>query len=209
MLSRSDEIIYPDRCEVIELASQRYIYPIFKNGSSSLTDHARHQNLKILINEQIKRAGTIDVVLRNPLERYLSGIKTFVHNTKRDNPALDVTTILYFAENYLFLNRHYAPQISWLIQLSRYTNKNTKLQLVGMDALTNYTPLNTIPPENMFFEDGLKDKLKNNIHNEMYLRLDNQLIALIGQTLTFDEILEYIQMQDPIAYSKLKCIALD
>ena len=209
MLSRSDEIIYPDRCEVIELASQRYIYPIFKNGSSSLTDHARHQNLKILINEQIKRAGTIDVVLRYPLERYLSGIKTFVHNTKRDNPALDVTTILYFAENYLFLNRHYAPQISWLIQLSRYTNKNTKLQLVGMDALTNYTPLNTIPPENMFFEDGLKDKLKNNIHNEMYLRLDNQLIALIGQTLTFDEILEYIQMQDPIAYSKLKCIALD
>jgi hypothetical protein len=37
MLSQLDHIIYPDRCEVYEIVpSQRYFYPIFKNGSSSI-----------------------------------------------------------------------------------------------------------------------------------------------------------------------------
>lgn len=207
MLSRLDEIIYPNRCEVLEIVpSQRYIYPIYKNGSSSITEYAKQQNYKIYFNEQLKRITTIDVVLRNPLERYLSGIKTFVHNTKRDNPGLDENTILFFAENYLFLNRHYAPQLSWIVNLSRYTD--AKLRLVGMESLLDYTPLSISPAENMFFTDELKEKLSNNIHNEMYLRLDNLLLNLIGQEVTFKEILEHLK-QDPVAYQKLKCIALD
>ena len=81
-------MIFPNRCEVIEIeASQRYIYPIFKNGSSSLIEHARQQNYKILINEQIKRAPIIDVTLRDPLPRYISGIQTFVHDIKKENPT--------------------------------------------------------------------------------------------------------------------------
>lgn len=206
MLSRLDDIIYPNRCEVIEIeASQRYIYPIFKNGSSSITEHAAQQKYKILLNEQIKRINTIDVVLREPTTRYVSGIKTFVHNIKRDNPALDLATILYFAENYLFLNRHYAPQLSWLVQLSRYTTADTRLKLVGMESLGNYTPLSISPPETV----AVDYEISSNIHNEMYIRLDNLLMNLIGQELTFKEILNYLRQQDPVAYQKLKCIALD
>jgi hypothetical protein len=208
MLNRLDDIIYPNRCEVIEIeASHRYIYPIFKNGSSSVTEYAQLQNYKILFNEQLKNIDTIDVVLRNPLERYLSGIKTFVHNTKRDNPQLDVNTILFFAENYLFLNRHYAPQLSWLINLNRYTD--AKLRLCGMRSLLDYTPLNVKLPENIYFNDDLKQRLSNNIHNEMYLRLDNLLLDLIGQEVTFKEVLAYIESKDKMAFQKLKCIALD
>lgn len=206
MLSRLDDIIYPNRCEVIEIeASQRYIYPIFKNGSSSITEHAAQQKYKILLNEQIKRINTIDVVLREPTARYVSGIKTFVHNIKRDNPALDLATILYFAENYLFLNRHYAPQLSWLVQLSRYTTADTRLKLVGMESLGNYTPLSISPLETV----AVDYEISSNIHNEMYIRLDNLLMNLIGQELTFKEILNYLKQQDPVAYQKLKCIALD
>ena len=208
MLSRLDDIIYPNRCEVIEIeASQRYIYPIFKNGSSSLIEHARQQNYKILINEQIKRAPIIDVILRDPLLRYISGVQTFVHDVKKENPKLDVDTILYFAENYLFLNRHYAPQLSWLINLSRYTD--AKLRLHNMDALSTFTPLTLKPHENIQFDQAVSDRLSNNIHNEMYLRLDNLLLQLIGQELTFKDILTYLKQQDPQAYQKLQCIALD
>lgn len=207
MLSRIDDILYPNRCEVIELASQRYFYPIYKNGSTSITEYARQQGFKSLLNQQLAKINSIEVVLRNPLERYLSGIKTFVHNTKRDNPQLDVNTILFFAENYLFLNRHYAPQLSWLINLNRYTN--AKLQLVGMESLSDYTPLNLSPPENMYFDSKVKERLSNNIHNEMYLRLDNLLLDLIGQELTFKEVLAYLESKDKIAFQKLKCIALD
>ena len=208
MLSRLDDIIYPNRCEVIEIeACQRYIYPIFKNGSSSLIEHARQQNYKILINEQIKRAPIIDVILRDPLLRYISGVQKFVHDVKKENPTLDVDTILYFAENYLFLNRHYAPQLSWLINLSRYAD--TKLRLHNMDALSTFTPLVWIPPKDIQFDQTVSDRLSNNIHNKMYLRLDNLLLQLIGQELTFKEILAYLKQQDPQAYQKLQCIALD
>ena len=208
MLSRLDDIIYPNRCEVIEIeASQRYIYPIFKNGSSSLLEHARQQNYKILMNEQIERAPIIDVILRDPLSRYISGTQTFVHDIKKENPTLDVDTILYFAENYLFLNRHYAPQLSWLINLSRYAD--AKLRLHSMEALSTFTPLTWTPPKDIQFDQTVLDRLSNNVHNEMYLRLDNLLLQLIGQELTLKEILAYLKQQDPQAYQKLSCIALD
>jgi hypothetical protein len=200
MLSRIDDIIFPDRCEVIEIeASQRYIYPIFKNGSSSLNEYAQAQKLKILFNEQIKKISDIDIILRNPLERFISGINTYVSNTKRDNPQLDVDTIIYFAETYLFLDRHYAPQFSWLINLTRYAEKNTKLHLYGMERLNEYTPLSINSTEIMLLSPDVIDRLKSNIHNEMYLRIDNLLLSLIGQALTFDEILKYLKEKDPKA----------
>jgi hypothetical protein len=143
MLSRLDDIIYPNRCEVIEIeASQRYIYPIFKNGSTSLTKYAQAQKLKILLNEQIRKLSDINIIIRNPQERFISGFNTYVYNTKQENPQLDLDTIIYFAETYLFLNRHYAPQFSWVVNLTRYAGKNTKLHLHGMESLKEFTPLN-------------------------------------------------------------------
>jgi len=210
MLSRLDDIIYPNRCEVIEIeASQRYIYPIYKNGSGSIKWYAVDKKYKSLLNEQLQKLQSIDVIIRDPLTRFISGVNTYVFNTKRDNPNLDINTILYFVENYLFLNRHYSPQLSWLINLSRYIDKNTKLNLYGMESLAEFTPLTIVPDEKKILDADVIQRLNTNIHNEIYLRLDKQLFNLIGQQLTFTEILKYIKVQDPIAYSKLKCIALD
>ena len=56
MLSHLDRIIFPDRCEVIEvIPSQRYVYPIFKNGRSSLYITAEKNNWRIRLNDQIKK----------------------------------------------------------------------------------------------------------------------------------------------------------
>jgi hypothetical protein len=200
MLSRLDDIIYPNRCEVIEIeASQRYIYPIFKNGSGSITEYAKIQKLKILINEQIRKLSDINVIIRNPQERFISGFNTYIYNTKQENPQLDLDTIIYFAETYLFLNRHYAPQFSWIINLTRYAGKNTKLHLYGMESLKEFTPLSINPTEIMLLSPDVIDRLKSNIHNEIYLRIDNLLLSLIGQALTFDEILKYLKEKDPKA----------
>jgi hypothetical protein len=209
MLSRLDEIIYPNRCEVLEIVpSQRYIYPIYKNGSSSITEYAQQQGYKTLLNQQISKLTTIDVVLRNPFDRYISGIKTFVYTTKANNTELDAPTILWFAENYLFLNRHYAPQLSWLINLNRFTK--AKLKFYGMGQLSQFTPLNVKPFEDVpLVDDIVIERLRGNIHNEMYQRLDTLLLELIGQEVTFQEVLEYLESKDKIAFQKLKCIALD
>lgn len=197
MLSRIDDIIFPDRCEVIEIeASQRYIYPIYKNGSSSLNEYAQAQKLKILFNEQITKLSDINIIIRNPQERFISGFNTYVYNTKQENPQLDLDTIIYFAETYLFLNRHYAPQFSWLVNLTRYTSKTTKLHLSGMNSLKEFTPLNTKPKETMLLSVEVIDRLNSNIHNEMYLRIDDLLLNLIGESMTFDEILKYLKEKD-------------
>jgi hypothetical protein len=210
MLSRIDDIIYPNRCEVIEIeASQRYIYPIFKNGSSSLMEYAKNQNCKILLNEQIKQISVIDVVLRDPMSRFLSGFNTYVYNTKQANPQLDVNTIIYFAENYLFLNRHYAPQLSWIINLSKYTNTLAVLHLHDMSILDKFTQLSIKPNETNMLSEEVVNRLKNNIHNEMYQRLDHLLLELVGKEITINEILAHLKAQDSIAYLKLSCIALD
>ena len=202
MLSRLDDIIYPNRCEVIEIeASQRYIYPIFKNGSTSLIEYAQAQKLKILFNEQIRKLSDINVIIRNPQERFISGFNTYVYNTKQENSQLDLDTIIYFAETYLFLNRHYAPQFSWLVNLTRYTSKTTKLSLSGMDRLKEFTPLNVKPKEIMLLSTEVIHRLNSSIHNEMYLRIDNLLLNLIGESMTFDEILKYLKEKDPKACS--------
>ena len=204
MLSRLDEIIYPNRCEVIEIVpSQRYIYPIFKNGSSSITENAKEKRYKVLFNEQLRRIDTIDIVLRDPQLRFVSGINTFVYNIKRDHPNLDEDTIIYFAETYLFLNRHYSPQMSWLVNLSRYIRNDTKLRFGGMESLYKYTPLSISPDEEKIFSPDVINRLQSNIHNDIYIRLDNCLVDLIGQQLTYTEVLEYIKNKDPHAHAKL------
>ncbi len=210
MLSRIDEIIFPNRCEVIEIpALQRFVYPIYKNGSSSLIEYARQQGYKTFFNEQIKRISIIDVIFRDPISRFLSGVNTYVYNIKQANPQLDVDTIIYFAENYLFLNRHYAPQLSWIINLSKYTNTMAVLQLHDMSILNKFTPLSIKPNETDMLSEEVISRLKNNIHNEMYQRLDYLLLELVGKEVTVNEILAHLKAQDPIAYSKLSCIALD
>lgn len=201
MLSRLDDVIYPNRCEVIEIeASQRYIYPIFKNASSSITEWARQQNYKILFNEQIKRAPTIDVVLRDPQKRFTSGVNTFVQNLLKDKPTLSTDTILYFVENYLFLNRHYAPQLSWLINLFRYTTKDTKFHIVGMDQVSNYTPLKIKPNETNTLDQNVIDRLQTNIHNQYYLKLELALMTLTGNTWTSKQIITHLMNREPQAF---------
>ena len=200
MLSRLDDIIYPNRCEVIEIEpSQRYIYPIFKNASSSINEWAKQQQYKILFNDQLKRIDVIDVILRNPEERFISGVNTFVWNLKRDQPSLDQETVLYFVENYLFLNRHYAPQLAWLLNLFRYID-GTKINLVSIDSVKEYTPLNIKPEEDKILSDEIVTRLNGNKFNEMYLRMDTRLLDLVGNTWTKMQIMTHLLNRDPQAY---------
>jgi hypothetical protein len=210
MLSRIDEIIYPNRCEVIEIEpSQRYIYPIYKNGSGSITEYANIQKYRYLFNEQIRNLNTIDIIIREPVSRFVSGVNTYVFNTLKEHPNLDLNTVVYFVENYLFLNRHYSPQLGWLLNLNRYTKKDVVVRVRGMASISDYTPVHIRPNEKQVLTDNQINHLKNNVHNQTYIQLDNLLLELVGQDLTFMEILEYIKNKNPTGYLKLKCVALD
>ncbi len=194
MLSHLDCIIFPDRCEVIEvIPSQRYVYPIFKNGQSSLKDQTHKSKWKIYLNNQIRKINNIDIFLRDPAQRFESGVSSFIQTTLRDNPDLDIHTVKWFAENYLHLDRHYAPQFSWIVNLARYTHPDCVLNFLSMDHIKTITEFHAKPFEQL----SVNTQLKN---NEMYQRIDQTLFECIGLSMTFGQLVAHVKHKDNCAY---------
>jgi hypothetical protein len=107
-----------------------FVLPVFKNGKSSIENYAKENNSTRLINEQCKRADCITVFLRNPKERFVSGVHSFIEFEKRKNKKLDYDTMLYAIENYEVVNEHFLPQYFWLKNLSNYFSGQLILKTV-------------------------------------------------------------------------------
>jgi hypothetical protein len=200
MLSHLDRVVFANRCEVIEIIpSQRYVYPIFKNGRSSLFTAATQNNWRIRINEQIQQLESIDVIIRNPEKRLPSGINTYIQTTLRDNPSLDPHTVEWFALNYAYLNNHYCPQFMWLINLSRFTSSDVELNFLSMKNIAKITTLHEDPGFGVASAELIK-KISSIQHTEMYQRIDQVLFDSIDQSMTFKQLWQHIQVTDPAAY---------
>jgi len=202
MLSYLDCIIFPDRCEVIEVVpSQRYVFPIFKNASSSLHFQAIESNWKIVLNQQIKKLDHIEIFLRDPEQRLISGFNTFVQHVMRDNPELDRNTVIWFGKNYLFLDRHYCPQFFWLVNLSRFLSPDTVLTFRHMNCVAEITPMHVIPEGIEPVTQDIVQQAMTMPNIQMYQRLEQLFYdQCLNQSLTFEEILKSLQRLDPVAY---------
>jgi hypothetical protein len=201
MLSHLDRIIFPDRCEVLEVVpSQRYVYVIFKNGHSSFHCYKMTNPCRIITNQQIQKLNNIDVIVRDPQDRLVSGINTFIQHTVRDNPDLDPPTVEWFALNYLSLNRHYASQFSWLLNLARYLDSNTTLNFLPMSAVGDITGFNRKPYGVQPSSKELINQINLLTHKEMYQRIDAVIFGCIGQSMTFTKLLQHIKTVDSPAY---------
>ena len=108
-----------------------FIFPIFKNGKSSIENYANENNSIWLINEQCKRAEYVTVFLRTPKERFVSGVHSFIEFEKRKNKNLDYDTMLYAIENYGVVNKHFLPQYFWLENLSNYFSGQLILKTIA------------------------------------------------------------------------------
>ena len=202
MLSQLDHIIFPDRCEVYEvIPSQRYVYGIYKNGSSSLLSCSIEHKWKIFFNEQIKRLDSVDIILREPKARLISGINIHLQQLIQQDPTIDRSTALWFIKNYLFLNRHYCPQFLWLINLSRYLRPGTKLNFFDMSELKNIVDQDIKPVGYNEVSQDFVNEVGEIPNIEIYHRLDNVMISqCLGKSLTFEQVIQYIQDADPAAY---------
>jgi hypothetical protein len=136
----------------------------------------------------------IRIFLRDPRERFLSGINTYLQHLEAEGNDLDQHTVLYFVNRYLFLNRHYAPQFFWLLNLARFTRPDTLVTFSPMTEIDQLTHIN--------IRAGVKpltDELKQKINNfnwtavELYYGLDQILINHIGNTITIHELLTHAQ----------------
>jgi len=111
-----------------------YVYPIFKNGHSSIVNYADTNKCKWLLNEQCNSANSITVFLRKPFERFVSGVHTFVEHKRRkllvqvyshnkqekEFLAFDCELILKNIDAGKIINEHFMPQYTWLQRLHRY-----------------------------------------------------------------------------------------
>ena len=203
MFSEVDSIIFPDSCEVIQVASQQFVYPIFKCGWASLTVSMKSKGWTFVPQQDIIKITTpIRIFLRNPGERFSSGVNTYLQHLARDGNDLDSHTVLYFVNRYLFLNRHYAPQFFWLLNLARFARPDTLVTFSPMTEISQLTDLHhhaNIEP----ITNDLKEKINsfNWSKLELYLYLDQILLNHIGKTITLSELLKHIQMDHSTLYN--------
>lgn len=190
MISQIDNFIFPDQCEVLEMGPQRYVYPIFKNGSTSL---GREANRVIDIDE-LQKIDLVDVYVRDPYDRFLSGVQTYLsHNTH-----LHRETVLHFISEHLFLNRHFCPQFHWLVNLQRHSRVN--MRLMPMEQISEVTSM--VKNQNPRDPD-LEEYFSRNLKVHFYLQLDKVLTEnLIGQTVNMQEIIREIENKYPKVYDE-------
>ena len=167
------------------MPSQFFVYPIFKNGSSSLNEYADEIKCRRLRGENIGVIDTkVHVYLRDPRERFISGVNTFVQH----NADLDLRTMMTFIERYLFVNRHFAPQFFWLINLARFLPHHIPIVLHDIKDLKDVTPLHSDakikPPTEEFLEEFYRQSWNS---MELYYYLDQQLCEQVGTQILFPE----------------------
>lgn len=182
MLSYLDPIIFPDQCVVYEIDINRYVYPIFKNGSSSLAAKGYRQ----LSHEEIRKLSTIEVYIRDPYDRYVSGVQTYLNHL---GPEYDRATVLKMISEFLFLNRHFALQFHWLANLARFTDAWLRFRpMEELQTATEHT-FNIISRD-----PALTEYFKDNDKLHYYLELDKILFEwYMGECVSFPSIVARVR----------------
>jgi hypothetical protein len=198
MLTALDQELFPKLCEVVAMPlHNQWIYLIQKNGNSSLRLQQEKDNLVKLVNEEISTLDFVDVYIRNPRARYVSGVNTYLQHLQRDHPDLDVDTAFWFAKRYKFLNTHYLPQFHWIANLSRYLKPTAKIRFRNFQDFGNITDFQhralVIPPTQQF----VTKLLANDTALELWLYLDQLLLELAGQQLTWQEVIDHYKVNYP------------
>lgn len=184
MLAGLSYELFPNDCQVLEIVpGSQYVYPILKNGSSSLR---LCRNYRLINKQELNSLKEIDVYVRDPHQRFLSGVQTFIQNL---GSQADKKTALYFIEKYLYLNLHYCPQVYWLINLSRFTDAKFRIKDISeLSKITSYHENKSKP--DLEIREYFSDKTKVRFFNE----IDEVLtVNLINQTVSLEEILSVVK----------------
>jgi len=166
MLRYWNKLVNTD-CKVA-LFHGKAVYPIFKNGSTSLFNEARD----VLVNHQIKNyVGDIQIYIRDPEQRFVSGVNEY---SRQNN--LPVMVAYQQILNGDLIDRHFAPQWIWLFHLFKYHRGNVTLR-----------PFSEIGQVCRLTKNRSSVKVQMQVPEE-YVSIDEQLIGHIGQTLPLEQL---------------------
>ena len=166
-----------------------FVFPIFKNGKSSIEYYAQENNCKWLLGGECKKAASVTVFLRNSTERFISGVHSFIEFEKRKNKKLDYDTMLYAIKNHGVVNDHFLPQYFWLERLGKYFKGD--LIIKHVKDLHTFIPYNISP-----LIPKITEAQKNKISKIQYsdLKYDNFLFSsCIGLKIPLNELLKKVK----------------
>jgi hypothetical protein len=179
-------------CEVIKFSSSLNIYPIYKNGRSSLTQYAKKNNLPIIKNKEISQLDNITLYIRDPIDRFVSGVHTFfyLNNLKITND------ILKKINNFEIVDQHFMPQCFWLMHLFKYFKNNINLK--NINEVYNLVPIRSGPwQDNPLPWKPLMDKDKKTILTMDYKKFTDIdykiLLPYMNKVVKLDKIVKEIK----------------
>lgn len=178
-------------CEVIEVNKDIGIYPIFKNARSSLEHWAMDNNLNVVRNNNIRNFTSIKIFLREPQERIISGIHTYIWQNNLEN-KLD--QILVDIKNTKIINKHFVPQYYWILHLSKHFFGNVDIQNYSEVLKLTFRregPWTDVKKKWAQLDLNTKEKIIKHIPKN-YLEIDNHLYSkFLNKTINIGEIIKY------------------
>ena len=166
------------------------IYPIFKNGRTSLYHYGLEKQAETFINEQLKSLKHIHVFLREPNERFISGVNTYI---EFENLGSQEDTILKQIEEMKICDRHFVPQYFWLMHLSKYFKGSVRLATIKELRLTISTKDEPVKPngtEIPHVTKKRKEKIKK-INFKNYVDIDKKIIKkYINKTIVLENLIK-------------------
>jgi len=161
MLTWWNKLLHTD-CKVFAIGDN-FVYPIMRNGSSSLRAVAD----KKYTNNEIMKCQNIIVFIREPASRFISGINEYSRKNKAD---------LYQTYNLVkdgkLVDRHFSPQWIWLLHLSKYYK--------GMISLKSLDDVGAYCKEHLHKS---KNKITDIEPPARFITADKELVKHIGQNI--------------------------
>ena len=175
--------LFTTDCQIIIFGDNDAVYPIFKNGQTSLFGYAKEKKLIVLKNQQLQDVKKIKVFLRDPLQRFVSGVHTVIELEKINNVDMFLKDVECFAT----YNRHFIPQFYWLMHLFKYFKG--MVELLPVDELYDLIPTRGGPSIKILSADRKEQILS--IDNNAYVNMDYKLMdKYIGQTVELEKIIK-------------------
>lgn len=168
MLKHWSNLLNTD-CLVVQIGKHA-VYPIYRVGSTSLELAAD----KVYTNDEIRECEQIEVLIRDPGARFVSGINEY----SRLN-YLDVSDTLSLVEQGTLIDRHFAPQYIWLLHLSKYFKGKVKLH--PFEYIKKIT--------NLHYRKDASTKTPVKLLKS-FIDVDNDLLKLVGQTFELKDLIE-------------------
>lgn len=159
-------------CEVVAIGGHA-VYPIFRVGSTSLRRAAE----RTYLNEQIQQCGHIDILIRDPEERFRSGLTEYCRQK-----GLQVHQTWQLVSDGKLTDRHFVPQYTWLLHLYKFYRGTVTLR--PFSYIGKITDVHAHEQRSELSESSHIDVLKD------YVEVDRHLLRLLDQPRGLGEIIK-------------------